>query len=287
MLQYLKALSTVMRKGSDTENRTGVVARSYFGLQLRFNMRAGFPAVTTKKLMFSSVVKELLWFLSGSRNVRDLSSQGCNIWNANAYDPAWKGGKFEGDVGKAYGHQWRHWGGERRFGEYESYVDAGIDQIRRLVEGLKTNPYDRRHIVTAWNPADVDDVCLPCCHVMFQCHVEPPSNDHPRPILNLGWTQRSCDMFLGVPFNIASYALLLHMLAAVVDMEPGTLVGNLIDAHVYATHFDQAEIVMKREPLPLPKLGMVSKPRLEDFTPEDFQLLDYRSYEPVNAEMVL
>lgn len=290
MRQYLEALNYILEKGVDRPDRTGVGTRAIFGMQLRYNMEDGFPAVTTKKLAFNSVKGELLWFLSGSSDIKELQKLGCHIWDANAKAPYWKPkAKFEGDVGRIYGVQWRRWRVEGP--ETSRHPRAGkalgkesgktIDQLSRVIERIKTDPYDRRLIVTAWNPGDLDQMVLPPCHMIFQFFVAEGK-------LSLHMYQRSCDMFLGVPFNIASYSLLLHMAAQVTNLKPGDFVHTLGDAHIYLNHFEQVKKQLARKPFPLPKLWLNPEIKnIDDFKMQDIKLIDYQHHEPIRAEMAV
>ena len=252
MKTYLELLKDVRENGFRKEDRTGTGTYSRFGAQLRFDLSQGFPAVTTKKLFFKSVVTELLWFLRGDSNIKFLKDHDCSIWDAWA--------DSEGELGPVYGVQWRHWptrdGGE-------------IDQIAQLIKGLKENPESRRHIVSAWNVADLPRMALPPCHTLFQFYVAGGK-------LSCGLYQRSADLFLGVPFNIASYALLTHMVAQVCDLEVGDFVHSFGDVHVYTNHLEQVDEQLSRTPKALPKLRL--EPTIKEidaFLPNHIQLLDY------------
>ena len=243
MKQYLSLLEDVLENGADRDDRTLTGTRSVFGRQMRFSMASGFPAMTTKKLAWRSVVAELLWFLRGTGDVKELQKLECHIWDGNANAQYWKPrAKFDGDVGRIYGVQWRHWQGAD---------GQEVDQIERLIKTIKEKPTARRHIVTAWNPAELDYdvqekplVALCPCHVFFQFFVANNS-------ISLQMYQRSCDMFLGVPFNIASYSLLLHLIAAITKLEPGEFVHVLGDTHIYKNHIDQVKEQLGRNPYPL------------------------------------
>ena len=253
MRTYLDLLQHILDHGTDRSDRTGTGTRSVFGYQMRFDLAAGFPLLTTKKLHTRSIVHELLWFLRGETNVRSLQEVGVTIWDEWADEG--------GELGPVYGHQWRHWpardGGE-------------IDQIRQLIDGIRRNPDSRRHIVTAWNPADVDRMALPPCHALFQFYV---ANGR----LSCQLYQRSADVFLGVPFNIASYALLTHMVAHVTGLEAGDFVHTLGDAHLYHNHFEQARLQLTREPLPLPRLRL--NPDVRDLFAFDFKDIAIEGYD--------
>ena len=274
MRQYLDALQKIMQDGEDRPDRTGVGSRAYFSIPMRFNMADGFPAVTTKKLAFEAVKAELLWFLSGSSDNKKLQEMGCHIWDANAEAEYWKPkAKFEGDLGRVYGVQWRSW--------KSSYTDTPIDQIKNVIEKLKTNPNDRRMIVSAWNPAELDMMALPPCHLLFQFFCVGNK-------LSLMMYQRSCDMFLGVPFNIASYSLLLHMVAQVTGLVAHECILILADAHVYLNHFDQVKEQLTRTPTALPKLWLNPDIKnIDDFRMEDIKLIDYKYQPSIKAPMAV
>jgi thymidylate synthase len=256
MEHYLDFLRTILTHGVEKGDRTGTGTRSVFGLQMRFDLNQGFPLVTTKKCHTKSIIHELLWFLSGDCNEHTLRDKGVKIWSAWA--------KEDGDLGPIYGHQWRRWGAE---GGRE------IDQMANLIEGLKTNPHSRRHIVNAWNVGQLDQMALPPCHAFFQFYV---ANDQ----LSCKLTQRSADAFLGVPFNIASYALLTHMVAQQVGLGVGDFIWSGGDCHIYLNHLEAVEEQLSRKPHPLPTLVMPSsKPdSLFDYTFEDFEIKDYVSH---------
>jgi thymidylate synthase len=264
MRQYLDLMRHVLEHGNVKADRTGTGTRSVFGWQMRFDLAAGFPMLTTKKLHLRSIIHELLWFLKGDTNIGYLKDNGVRIWDEWA--------DANGDLGPVYGYQWRHWpardGGE-------------IDQIVHLVEGLKKNPDSRRHLVTAWNPADVDRMALPPCHALFQFYVADGR-------LSCQLYQRSADIFLGVPFNIASYALLTLMLAQVVGLKPGDFVHTLGDAHLYSNHLEQAQLQLAREPRTLPTLRL--NPEVKDlfaFRFEDFTLEDYDPHPHIAAPVAV
>ncbi len=249
MKQYLDLLQDILDNGVDKGDRTGTGTRSVFGRQMRFDLSQGFPLLTTKKVHLKSIIYELLWFLKGDTNVRYLQEHGVRIWNEWADE--------NGDLGPVYGAQWRNWNNE------------GIDQIKNLIETLKKNPNDRRMIVSAWNPSQVPNMALPPCHMMFQFYV---ANNK----LSCMLYQRSCDMFLGVPFNIASYALLTMMIAHVCGFEPGEFVHTLGDTHIYHNHFEQVKEQLTREPRPLPQMIIKRKvDSIDDFQYEDFELVGY------------
>jgi len=270
---YLDLLQDVLENGVDKPNRTGIDQRTVFGRQMRFNMADGFPAVTTKKLAFNAVKAELLWFLSGSSDVKDLQKLGCHIWDANAQADYWKPkARFDGDLGRVYGVQWRSW---------NAPDGRTIDQIKEVIEKIKTNPGDRRLLVSAWNPGELDQMALPPCHVFFQFFVSEGR-------LSLQMYQRSCDMFLGVPFNIASYALLLHMVAQVANLKPGEFIHILGDTHIYHNHFNQVKEQLKRTPYPLPTLSLNPQVKdIDEFGMDDIQLRNYQHHPALKAEMAV
>ena len=264
MQQYLDLLSHVMENGTDRMDRTGTGTRGVFGYQMRFALSEGFPMVTTKKLHKKSIIHELIWFLAGDTNIKYLSENGVRIWDEWADD--------EGDLGPVYGKQWRRWEGP------EGRV---IDQIKLVVEAIKTNPYSRRHIVSAWNPADVDDMALPPCHCLFQFHVANGK-------LSCQLYQRSADIFLGVPFNIASYALLTHMMAQICDLELGDFVHTFGDAHIYSNHFQQVSLQMTRTPKPLPQLKLNPEIKeIDGFGYEDIKIVGYESHPHIAGKVAV
>lgn len=269
MQQYLDLLKHVMDNGIDRMDRTGTGTRGVFGHQMRFNLGDGFPMVTTKKLHKKSIVHELIWFLAGDTNIKYLQDNGVRIWDE------W--GDENGDLGPVYGKQWRRWEGP------EGKV---IDQVDKVIEAIKTNPYSRRHIVSAWNPADVDDMALPPCHCLFQFHVTPQKSGRGK--LSCQLYQRSADIFLGVPFNIASYALLTHMVAQVCDLDVGDFIHTFGDAHIYSNHFDQVREQLSRAPLPLPKLKLNEViTSIYDFTYADVKILGYKSHPHIAGKVAV
>jgi len=252
--QYLDILRKAMDQGVDRDDRTGTGTRAIFGEVMRFRMSDGFPAVTTKRLAFRSVLGELLWFLAGSSDVNELHALGVRIWDGNAFAPYWTPkARFPGDAGRNYGQQWRDWIGPN---------GAHVDQLRNVIAELKENPASRRHVVTAWNPAELDDTSLPACHALFQFFVAPGDGPMEPAQLSLMMYQRSCDLFLGVPFNMAQYAVLLHLVAQFTGLVPHEFVHVLADAHVYRDHFDAARQQLSREPFPSPRLAL--DPSLRD-----------------------
>ena len=252
MQQYLNLLNRILTEGTQKGDRTGTGTLSIFGHQMRFDLRDGFPLLTTKKLHLKSIIYELLWFLRGDTNVRYLQEHGVRIWNEWADE--------NGELGPVYGHQWRSW---------PDYKGGTIDQIKNVVDMIKHNPDSRRMLVTAWNPAEVEDMALPPCHCLFQFYVADGR-------LSLQLYQRSADSFLGVPFNIASYALLLQMIAQVTGLEAGEFIHTTGDTHLYLNHLEQAKLQLTREPRPLPKMKINPDVKdILDFKYEDFELIGY------------
>lgn len=252
MQQYLDLLNRILTEGTQKGDRTGTGTLSIFGHQMRFDLRDGFPLLTTKKLHLKSIIYELLWFLRGDTNVHYLQEHGVRIWNEWADE--------NGELGPVYGHQWRSW---------PDYKGGTIDQIKNVVDMIRHNPNSRRMLVTAWNPAEVDDMALPPCHCLFQFYVADGR-------LSLQLYQRSADSFLGVPFNIASYALLLQMMAQVTGLEAGEFIHTTGDTHLYLNHLEQAKLQLTREPRPLPKMKINPDVKdIFDFKYEDFELIGY------------
>lgn len=273
MRQYLEALQYVLDNGVDRSDRTGVGTRGVFGMQQRYDLSEGFPVVTTKKFAFKSMAAELLWFISGSSDNRELEALGSKIWRANAEAPYWKPkARFEGDLGRVYGVQWRKW---------RTADGKEVDQLANVIEQIKQNPTDRRLLVSAWNPGELDQMALPPCHILFQFYVADGK-------LSLQMYQRSCDMFLGVPFNIASYSLLLAMVAQVTGLERGEFIHTLGDAHIYQNHIEQVRQQLARKPKPLPTLWLNPKVKtIDDFTMEDIELHAYESWAAIKAPMAV
>jgi len=264
MQQYLDLMRHVIDKGSEKQDRTGTGTRSVFGYQMRFDLSQGFPLITTKKLHLHSIIHELLWFLQGDTNIAYLKKNNVRIWNEWADE--------NGDLGPVYGAQWRSWAAPdgRR-----------IDQIQQLIEQIRTTPDSRRMIVSAWNVGEIDKMALPPCHAFFQFYVADGK-------LSCQLYQRSADIFLGVPFNIASYALLVLMVARATGLEPGDFIHTLGDAHLYTNHLEQARLQMSRKPYALPK--MILNPEIDDllgFQFEDFELQDYQSHEHIKAAVAV
>jgi thymidylate synthase len=262
MRQYLDLLDHVLTNGIRKDDRTGTGTISVFGYQMRFELENGFPLLTTKKLHLRSVIHELLWFISGETNIKYLTDNGVNIWNEWA--------DKDGNLGPVYGYQWRSW---------PSADGRHIDQLSNVIESIKSDPDSRRHIVSAWNVGDLDLMALPPCHLLFQFYVA-------RGRLSCMLYQRSCDIFLGVPFNIASYSLLTMMIAQVTGLKPGTFVHTLGDAHIYLNHIDQVKLQLTREPFALPRMilnpGIIS---ILDFRYEDLTLEDYVSHPHIKGEI--
>jgi thymidylate synthase len=275
---YLDLLRRILNDGRDRSDRTGTGTRAIFGHQMRFDLREGFPLLTTKKLHTKSIFEELIWFLSGSTDVKPLQDRGVRIWNewATAEQTA-RFGRKEGDLGPVYGHQWRNFGATQL--EDGSYAHDGVDQIKRVLSTIRENPSSRRLIVTGWNPKEADLVALPPCHTLFQFYVQDGE-------LSCQLYQRSGDVFLGVPFNIASYALLTMMIAHVSNLKVGEFIHTLGDAHLYKNHLEQAKEQLARTPRPLPK--MILNPEVKDlfaFKLEDFKLEGYDPLPHIKAEV--
>lgn len=264
MKQYLDLLNNVLESGNLKGDRTGTGTKSIFGYQMRFNLKEGFPLVTTKKLHLRSIIHELLWFLQGNTNIDYLQQNKVSIWDEWADE--------NGDLGPVYGKQWRAW---------ETKDGKVIDQISELIEQIKTNPNSRRLLVSAWNVGDVDKMALPPCHVLFQFYV---ANNK----LSCQLYQRSADIFLGVPFNIASYAILTHMIAQVCNLEVGDFVHTIGDAHLYTNHFDQARLQLSRSPYPLPQLKLNKEIKnILEFKFEDIEILNYQSHPTIKAPIAI
>ncbi len=264
MRQYLDYLQHILDHGVRKEDRTGTGTLSVFGYQMRFDLQEGFPLVTTKKLHLRSIIHELLWFLSGDTNIRYLHEHKVTIWDEWADE--------NGDLGPVYGKQWRRWEGK------DGIV---VDQIAALVDQIRRNPDSRRLLVNAWNPAEVEGMALPPCHYGFQCYVAEGR-------LSLMWNQRSVDSFLGLPFNIASYALLTHMLAQQCDLEVGELIFSGGDCHIYSNHMEQVEEQLRREPYPLPRLVIHRRPSsIFEYRYEDFEIVDYQHHPAIKAPVAV
>ena len=288
MKQYHALLNEILEKGTDRLDRTSTGTRSIFGYQMRFDLAEGFPLLTTKKVHFKSVVYELLWFITGSTNIRPLVLNNVRIWNEWPYERFVKSDAYNneslddyverikndqtfadkhGNLGPVYGKQWRDFN--------------GVDQLKQLIEGIRHNPFSRRHIISAWNPAELENMALPPCHMMMQFYV---SSDRKR--LSCQLYQRSADVFLGVPFNIASYALFTHLIAQVCDLEAGEFIHTFGDVHIYNDHMEQVALQLSREPLPLAHLRLNPMIKdIEDFRYEEIELLDYQSHPAIKAKV--
>ena len=264
MKQYLELMQDILDNGTDKEDRTGTGTRSVFGRQMRFDLSKGFPLVTTKKLHLRSIIHELLWFLNGDTNTRYLKDHGVSIWDEWADD--------KGDLGPVYGHQWRSW---------PTPSGENIDQISEVLAQIKNTPDSRRMIVSAWNVGQISDMALPPCHLLFQFYVAKGK-------LSCQLYQRSADFFLGVPFNIASYALLTHMVAQQANLEVGDFVWTGGDVHLYSNHFEQANLQLSRDTLALPQLQIARKPAsLFDYRYEDFEIIGYQSHAGIKAPVAI
>jgi thymidylate synthase len=318
--QYLNLLKDILENGIKKSDRTKTGTISVFGRQIRHNMKEGFPLLTTKKMYFKGVITELLWFLRGDTNIKFLHDNGCHIWDGD-YN---KSGRSDGELGPIYGYQWRKWGEWYTTGESKKVLREGVDQISNLIKDLQTNPNSRRLMVSAWNVADIHKMTLPPCHYGFQVYTREltikerfeiwenledkdvldfPIGDKvtddvyhsvlsdlhiPRRAISLMWNQRSVDCFLGLPFNIASYAALLEILAKEVNMVPEELIGNLGDTHLYSNHIEQAKEQISRKPFDLPKLQINASKlltNLNEWKPSDFQILEYHSHPSIKAEL--
>jgi thymidylate synthase len=264
MKQYLDLLDHVLKNGTQKTDRTGTGTVSVFGYQMRFDMAEGFPLLTTKKLHIKSILHELLWFLKGSTNIKYLTDNKVSIWNEWA--------DSDGNLGPVYGYQWRSWPTADR---------KHIDQISQVIESIKTNPDSRRHIVSAWNVGEIDKMALPPCHILFQFYVADGK-------LSCQMYQRSADIFLGVPFNIASYSLLLHMVAQVTGLKPGVFVHTLGDAHIYLNHLEQVKLQLTRDPRPLPELKMnTTVTSVFDFVFDDFSIENYNPHPHIKGDIAI
>lgn len=271
MRSYLDLLAYILENGEVRKDRTGVGTQSIFGYQMRFDLSKGFPLLTTKKCHLRSIIHELLWFLKGDTNIRYLQENGVSIWDEWADD--------DGNLGPVYGFQWRHWGSSS---PKAIQNDPGIDQITQVIEGIKNNPDSRRHIVSAWNPSFIEKMALPPCHTLFQFYV------HQNERLSCQLYQRSADVFLGVPFNIASYSLLTLMVAQVCGLKPGHFVHSFGDAHLYLNHLDQVKLQLSREPRALPQMKVnPSVKNIFEFKFEDFELVDYDPHPAIKAPIAV
>ncbi|MFZ4521009.1 MAG: thymidylate synthase [Bacteroidales bacterium] len=264
MKQYLELLDNVLKNGVNKSDRTGTGTISVFGYQMRFDLRESFPLLTTKKLHLRSIIHELLWFLQGATNTKYLTDNKVTIWNEWA--------DKDGNLGPIYGYQWRSW---------PKPDGSHVDQVRQVVDSIRTNPDSRRHIVSAWNVGDLDKMALPPCHLLFQFYV---ANGE----LSCQMYQRSCDIFLGVPFNIASYALLTLMMAQAAGLKAGDFIHTLGDAHIYLNHLDQAKLQLTREPMPSPQLKINPEiSNIDEFRFDDFQLINYQSHPHIKGDIAI
>ncbi len=271
MQQYLQLVSHIIENGNDKSDRTGTGTRSVFGYQMRFDLSKGFPLVTTKKCHLKSIIYELLWFLQGDTNIAYLKENNVKIWDEWADE--------QGNLGPVYGKQWRSW---------EGADGVEVDQVKELIQQLKTNPDSRRMIISAWNVADLPKMKLMPCHCLFQFYTAPSQSAGGRRKLSCQLYQRSADVFLGVPFNIASYALLTLMIAQVCDMEPGDFIHSFGDVHLYNNHFEQANLQLSRTPFPLPIMKINSDVKdIFDFKFEDFELENYQSHPGIKAPVAI
>ncbi|XP_064298986.1 thymidylate synthase isoform X1 [Phalacrocorax carbo] len=306
-LQYLRQVRHILQHGHRKEDRTGTGTISVFGMQARYSLRDQFPLLTTKRVFWKGVLEELLWFIKGSTNAKELSAKGVKIWDANGsrefLDKQGFSTREEGDLGPVYGFQWRHFGAEYKdmhtdVGALHSletveekdssilqleqnYSNQGVDQLQKVIETIKTNPDDRRIIMCAWNPKDISLMALPPCHALCQFYVLNGE-------LSCQLYQRSGDMGLGVPFNIASYSLLTYMIAHVTGLKPGEFIHTLGDAHIYLNHVEPLKVQLQREPRPFPKLRIIRKVEdISDFKAEDFQIEDYNPHPSIKMEMAV
>ncbi|XP_039959872.1 thymidylate synthase [Bactrocera neohumeralis] len=282
--QYLDLIQRIITKGVDRSDRTGVGTRSVFGAQMRFDLRNSFPLLTTKRVFWRAVAEELLWFVHGKTDAKILQEKNIHIWDGNSnrefLDKCGFSDREEGDLGPVYGFQWRHFGAKYRNCK-DSYKDEGIDQLQQVIDTIRNNPNDRRIIMSAWNPVDIPQMALPPCHCLAQFFV---ANGE----LSCQLYQRSADMGLGVPFNIASYALLTYMIAHITDLRPGDFVHTLGDAHVYNNHIEALKEQLTRKPREFPKLLIKRELKcIEDFTFKDFELIDYNPYPKISMEMAV
>jgi thymidylate synthase len=283
-LQYLNLCQKILNEGTKKGDRTGTGTFSLFGAQMRFNLADGFPLLTTKKTFLRGITEELLWFIRGSTNAKELNEKNVRIWDANAsrafLDSRGLHNREEWDLGPVYGFQWRHFGAKYNT-MHDNYAGQGVDQLKKLIETIKTNPNDRRMLMVAWNPVDLDEMALPPCHCLCQFYV---ANGR----LSCQLYQRSADMGLGVPFNIASYALLTMMIANVTDLELGDFVHTLGDAHIYANHVDQIREQIDRVPRQFPKMKIKRKVEsIDDFKMEDFELCNYNPHPTIKMPMAV
>lgn len=282
--QYLDLIREILEKGKVKGDRTGTGTKSLFGAQCRYSLRDQFPLLTTKRVFWRGVAQELLWFIKGSTSAKELSDKGVHIWDANCSRQFLDGRGLthyeEGELGPVYGFQWRHFGAEYK-GMHHDYTGEGVDQLQQVIDTIKNNPDDRRIILSAWNPPDLPKMALPPCHAFAQFYVCEGE-------LSCQLYQRSADMGLGVPFNIASYALLTYMIAHITGLKPGDFIHTLGDAHVYMNHLEPLKQQLERIPRPFPKLVIKRKVEsIDDFTFEDFEIVDYKPYPKIKMDMAV
>lgn len=282
--QYLNLIEQIIKNGIEKGDRTGVGTISIFGTQMRFNLRDSFPLLTTKRVFWRAVVEELLWFIDGKTDVQSLQDKGVHIWDGNSTKEFFnKNGlidREEGDLGPIYGFQWRHFGAKYKTC-HDNYKNEGIDQLNQIIETIRTNPNDRRMIMSAWNPVDIAQMALPPCHCLAQFYVASGE-------LSCQMYQRSADMGLGVPFNIASYSLLTYMIAHITDLKPGDFIHTMGDTHIYTNHIEPLKEQLTRTPRKFPKLSIKRKiENIDDFKLDDFELTDYKPYPKIYMEMAV
>tara|TARA_B100001093_G_scaffold3139_1_gene3217 strand:+ start:5125 stop:5991 length:867 start_codon:yes stop_codon:yes gene_type:complete len=282
---YNELVSDVLKNGIIKDDRTGVGTISVFGKTMRFNLKEGFPLITTKRVYFKGVVEELLWMLRGCTNAKELDKYGVKIWNANATKEFLESRKLEyeeGELGPIYGHQWRHFGAKYK-GSDADYSNEGIDQIKNVIELIKNDPDSRRIIISAWNPAANEEMALPACHCMCQFYVDKKTNE-----LSCQMYQRSGDIGLGIPFNIASYALLTHIIAKMCDLTPKEFIHVIGDAHIYTNHIDALQHQIEQEQQTSPQLTILTKhDNIEDYTANDILLKDYNVFSKIKMQMAV
>lgn len=284
---YLNLMNDILHKGTDRTDRTGIGTRSIFGAQMRFDISKSLPLITTKRVPFSIILKELLWFISGQTNSKTLEEQGVNIWKGNTsrefLDNRGLNNLPEGDIGANYGFQWRHWGAEYKDCNTD-YRNKGVDQLKLIINQIKKEPDSRRHIVSSWNVTDLDNMALNPCHCLYQFYVDTEKNT-----LSCQLYQRSGDMFLGIPFNIASYSLLTYMIAKLCGLKPGEFIHTIGDAHIYKNHFEQVEEQLSREPTTFPILELKEREykSIDDFQLNDFEIIGYEPHPTIKAPMAI
>lgn len=281
---YLDLLKNVLERGEEKLDRTGTGTLSMFGAQLRFDLKGSFPLLTTKRVYWKGVVEELLWFLRGDTNAKHLNEKNVKIWDGNtsrAYlDSIGHSHRQEGDGGAIYGHQWTHWNAPYT-DCFADYSGRGIHQIHKVIEQLRSSPDSRRHVVVAWNPEQIHEMALPPCHIVFQFYVSQGK------FLSCHMFQRSCDLFLGLPFNISSYALLTYIIAHQVGLMPGELILSISDAHIYKNHIDQVKTLLERNPMPFPTCSIQGDVTVDTISPENIMLRNYVCHPPIKAQMAI